>query len=265
LAFTAVRFATASVLLWLILRVTEGVQPLCRSVWWRLVALGVLGNTIYQLLFVVGLARTTATNSALIIAMMPMTVAVLAGLLGYERITSRMRWGIGLGTLGVGLVIAVRGVGFNAGTLTGDLLTLLAVFAWAGYTVWLRTIPAGVSSLRVTTITTIGGAPGLVLAGLPESLRLDWWAVPPGAWMGLVYATLLSLVVAYILWNRSVQQVGSTSTAIYMCVTPLVAVVGAWLILGERPHALQALGAVFIVAGVLLTRQSAAQAREGPA
>jgi drug/metabolite transporter (DMT)-like permease len=256
LAFTAVRFATASGLLWLILRASEGPRPVTGPVLLRLVVLGVLGNTLYQLVFIVGLARTTASNSALILAMMPMTVAVIAGVLGYEQITTRMRWGIALGTLGVVLVIAVRGVGFSAGTLSGDLLAVLAVLAWAAYTVGLRTVPAGVSSLRVTTVTTIAGAPGLVLAGLPQVTRLDWSAVPGTAWMGLVYATLLSLVVAYLLWNRSVKAVGSTRTAIYMCVTPLVAVAGAWLILDERPHPLQGLGAVFIVAGVLLTRQT---------
>jgi drug/metabolite transporter (DMT)-like permease len=39
-----------------------------------------------------------------------------------------------------------------------------------------------------------------------------------------------------------------------MCVTPLFAVIGAWVLLGERPHLLQGVGAVLIVAGVLLTR-----------
>jgi drug/metabolite transporter (DMT)-like permease len=61
-------------------------------------------------------------------------------------------------------------------------------------------------------------------------------------------------VVAYLLWNRSVKAIGGARTAIYMCLTPVVAVFGAWLLLGERPHALQAIGAVFIIVGVLLTR-----------
>jgi drug/metabolite transporter (DMT)-like permease len=61
-------------------------------------------------------------------------------------------------------------------------------------------------------------------------------------------------VVAYLLWNRSVKAVGGTRTAIYMCITPLFAVAGAWLLLGERPHPLQGVGAVLIVIGVLLTR-----------
>ena len=100
-------------------------------------------------------------------------------------------------------------------------------------------MPQGVSPLRVTTITTIAGTPGLVLVGLPGVLRLDWGAVSANAWLAVAYASVLSLVVAYLLWNRSVKAIGGTRTAIYMCLTPIVAVLGAWLLLGERPHPLQ--------------------------
>jgi drug/metabolite transporter (DMT)-like permease len=103
-------------------------------------------------------------------------------------------------------------------------------------------------------VTTIAGMPGLVLAGLPGLLVMRWGAVPPTAWAALAYATVLSLVVAYLLWNRSVKAVGGTRTAIYMCVTPLVAVGAAWVMLGEHARPLQAVGAVLIIGGVLLTR-----------
>jgi drug/metabolite transporter (DMT)-like permease len=162
--------------------------------------------------------------------------------------------GIAMGTIGVVLVIATQGVGFDVRTLPGDLLTVLAVLCWAAYTVGLRRVTSGVSPLRVTAVTTIAGTPGLVLAGLPGMVRLNWGAVKLEAWLALGYAAVLSLVVAYLLWNRSVKTVGSTRTAIYMCITPLFAVAGAWLLLGERPHPLQGVGAVLIVAGVLLTR-----------
>jgi drug/metabolite transporter (DMT)-like permease len=254
LPFTAVRFAVASLLLWLVWRALEKPQRLAGRSLWTLILLGVLGNTCYQLAFTVGLDRTAATNSALILSTVPTVVAVFAGVLGLERITSKMRWGIGIGTLGVVLVIATRGVGFNTGTLLGDVLTVLAVLCWAGYTVGLRLVPPGISSLRVTTVTTLAGTPGLILAGIPGMLRLDWAAVRPHAWAGLAYAAVLSLVLAYLLWNRSVKAVGGTRTAIYMCVTPLFAVAGAWLLLGERPHPLQGVGAALIITGVLMTR-----------
>jgi drug/metabolite transporter (DMT)-like permease len=254
LPFTAIRFIISSVLLWVVLRAVEGPVTLPSGALRLLVILGVVGNTCYQLTFTLGLARTTATNSALILSTVPTVVAVLSGALGLERITPRMRWGIALGTLGVVLVIATRGVEFNLRNLTGDLLTVLAVLFWAGYTIGLRRLPSSVSPLRVTTITAIAGTPGLVLAGLPGVLHLDWSHISLTAWLAVGYASILSLVVAYLLWNRSVKAVGGTRTAIYMCLTPLVAVLGAWLLLGERPHPLQGVGAVFIIGGVLLTR-----------
>jgi drug/metabolite transporter (DMT)-like permease len=263
LPFTAVRFVVSSLLLWLVLRTVEGPLKVSRATLKTLVVLGLLGNTCYQLAFTLGLDRTAATNSALILSTVPTVVAVFAGVLGLERITIRMRWGIALGTLGVILVIATQGAGFQTGTLLGDLLTVLAVLCWAGYTLGLRTIPAGISSLRVTTITTLAGTPGLVLAGAPGLVRLNWGAVKWSAWASLAYAAVLSLVVAYLLWNRSVKAVGGTRTAIYMCVTPLFAVTGAWLLLGERPHPLQGVGAILIVAGVLLTRAEGAEEAEG--
>jgi drug/metabolite transporter (DMT)-like permease len=259
LPFTAVRFAVASLLLWVVLRLLEEPTPVPAGDLRWLILLGVVGNTAYQLVFTVGLARTTATNSALILSTVPTVVALLAGALGLERITPRMWLGIGLGTLGVILVIATRGVGFSSSTIIGDLLSVVAVLCWASYTVGLRRVPPGLSPLRVTTITTLAGTPGLLLAGLPGLFELEWDKVNLSAWLALAYAAVLSLVVAYLLWNRSVKAVGSTRTAIYMCVTPLVAVTGAWLLLGERPHPLQGVGAVLIVAGVLLTRSERAE------
>ena len=61
--------------------------------------------------------------------------------------------------------------------MAGDLLTLGAVICWAGYTLGLRVLPPEVSPLRVTMVTTVAGTPGLVLAGLPEMLGMDWSAV----------------------------------------------------------------------------------------
>ena len=180
LPFTAVRFVIASGLLWIVVRLFEGPGALPPGATRILILLGILGNTCYQLAFTVGLNHTTATNSALILSMLPTVVAVLAGLLRLERITPRMRWGIAIGTLGVIIVIATRGVGFHSSTLLGDLMTLGAVFCWAGYTIGLRRIPPGISSLRVTTATTIAGTPGLVLAGIPGVLRLNWAEVPSG-------------------------------------------------------------------------------------
>ena len=257
LAFTGVRFALASLLLVPLVRRLEGPEPLPRGVLTRLIVLGVVGNTLYQLGFISGLDRTTASNSALILAAMPSIVALLAVALGFEPLRPKVLGGVLVATAGVVLVVAARGAGFGGTTMAGDLLTLGAVVCWAGYTLGLRVLPPEVSPLRVTMVTTVAGAPGLVLAGLPEMLGMDWSAVGWQGWAALGYATFLSLLVAYLIWNRSVKVVGPSRTVIYMCLTPLVAVATAAAFLGERPKPLQAVGAALNIGGVVLTRGAA--------
>jgi drug/metabolite transporter (DMT)-like permease len=256
LAFTAVRFAFGSVFMWLILARKEGWRLPPRATWLPLIALGVVGNTIYQLCFMTGLYRTTATNSSLILASMPTVVTVGAGLLGFERITARQKWALAIATLGVLLVVASRGIALD-GDLDGDLLMLAAVLCWASYTLGLRSLAGRVSTLALTTWTLITGTPGLVLAGIPAVRRMNWAAVSVIGWGGLAYATLLSLVVAYLLWNRGVRQIGPSRAAIFTTLTPLVATLTAIALLGERPGLLHFAGGAMIIAGVLVSRRPA--------
>jgi len=243
--------------MWLILARKEGWRLPPRATWIPLIALGVVGNTIYQLCFMTGLYRTTATNSSLILASMPTVVTVAAGMLGFEQITARQKWALFIATLGVLLVVASRGIALDGDRL-GDVLMLAAVVCWAGYTLGLRTLTGRMSTLALTTWTLITGTPGLILAGVPSVRRMDWHAVSAKGWGGLAYATLLSLVVAYLLWNRGVRQIGPSRAAIFTTLTPLVATLTAIAVLGERPGLLHLAGGVLIIAGVLVSRRPAA-------
>ena len=255
LPFTAVRFALGSVLMWLILARREGWRLPHRSTWLPLIGLGIVGNTIYQLCFMTGLYRTTATNSSLILASMPTVVTVAAGALGLEDVTLRQKGALAIATLGVMLVVASRGFTLEGGDLAGDMLMLAAVVCWATYTLGLRTLSGKMSTLALTTWTLITGTPGLLLAGLPSAVRLPWHTVSARSWAGFAYATLLSLVVAYVLWNRGVRQIGPSRAALFTTLTPLVATLTAIVVLGERPGWLHLAGGVMIITGVVVSRR----------
>lgn len=258
LAFTAIRFTIGTGLLWLILRKLEPEHDLAPGLGWSVILLGVVGNTLYQLCFITGLAATTATNTSLILSAMPTVVTVSAGVLGLEQITSRQGWALALASVGVVIVVASRGMQPGHGSWRGDLLVLAAVGCWTGYTLGLRRIAGRVSALGVTAWTMLTGTPGLVLAGLPGLARMSWKAVPASAWGGLVYSTLLSLVAAYILWSRAVHRIGASRAALYTCITPLIATAIAAAVLGERPTGWHLAGGLLIVSGVVLgTRQLA--------
>jgi len=255
LAFTAIRFAIGAALLLLLVRAIEGPQPWPRGQQlWRLIWLGVVGNTLYQLGFVFGLVRSTATNTSLIISASPAAVAVIGTLLGVERTTRRGRIGIALGILGVAVIVLARAGGpSHLAAATGDLFTVSAVLSWSIFTLGLRSLE-GLSPLRITAWTTLTGTPGIVLCALPELMTTDLTSLGGRAWAALAYSIVFSLVIGYLLWNRSVRAVGATRTAIYLCVTPVVALAIAWIWLGERATWLHAVGGAAIGAGVVMTR-----------
>jgi drug/metabolite transporter (DMT)-like permease len=191
----------------------------------------------------------------LLLATTPVMVALGGGLLGTERVTRRVVGGIALALIGITMVMSARGAALSRQTLRGDLLTLAGVGCWAIYVLGVRSMESRLSALHITALTTFMGTPGLLLAGLPGLWGLDWKQVGGWAWFGLCYSTMLALVVSYLLYNHSIQRLGSVQTTIYACATPLIATLVAWPMLGERPIPRQAIGAALIIIGVLLTRR----------
>jgi drug/metabolite transporter (DMT)-like permease len=253
--FAGIRFTLAGIVLLSLVRLREGSIAWPRGSLGRVVVLGLLGNTIYQALFMLGLERTSVANASLIVAAAPVIVAVFGTVTGIERLTAPLIGGVVLATLGVTLVVAMRGPAFGTETLVGDLAVLIATFSWAAYTLLLRKYRLGVSDLRLTALTMLTGAPGLALLGLPGFLHTDWRSVRLSAWIGVAGSTFLAIVVAYILWNRAVRQLGSARASIFSSGVPLTAMLVAWPVLGEHPRPLQIAGAVLIVGGVLLSRR----------
>jgi drug/metabolite transporter (DMT)-like permease len=253
LAFTAIRFTLGALLLAAVLRRRTGTLRLAPGMGRPMLWLGLVGNTLYQLFFIHGLARTSATNSSLILASMPTVVTVAAGLLGMETITGRRVAGLAVATVGVGAVIAARGFA-PGGDHTGDLLMLAAVFCWAAYTIGLRRMGTRMSAFDMTAWTMITGTPLLVLVAVPALLRVEWGAISGAAWAGLGYSTLLSLVAAYVLWNAAVQRLGAGRAAMVSLLTPFVATTIAMLVLHERPGLVHLAGGVLIVSGVVLAQ-----------
>ncbi|MES2125575.1 MAG: EamA family transporter [Gemmatimonadota bacterium] len=258
LAFTALRFVLATVVIWFIVRRVEGPAPLPPGTLRPLILLGVIGNTLYQVFFVEGLNRTSATKSSLILAAMPVIVIVAASLLGIEKVSTRQKIAIVLATIGVIIVVFARGGTLHGGIGTGELLLFGGVITWAAYTLMLRSWKLPISSLRLTAWTLYTGTPGLVLIGLPSLRDTDWSRVSLAGWGGTLYAALLSLIAAYILWNRGVAKLGAARTVAYNTLVPVVATVIAMVALGERPGLAHLIGGVLVVSGVLLTRKEVA-------
>ncbi|MEP6472985.1 MAG: EamA family transporter, partial [Gemmatimonadota bacterium] len=76
---------------------------------------------------------------------------------------------------------------------------------------------------------------------------------------------LISLVLAYLIWNASIRLVGSVRTSVFSAGMPVVGMILAWPLVGERPRLVQVVGSVLIVGGVLLARWTGGQRGRGAA
>ena len=256
LTFNGLRFVLASGVMVLLTRLLDGSLRVERSDWGRILFTGLIGNTLYQILFIQGLQRTTAGNSSVLVSTHPIFVALISALLGLERVTNRMWLGIVLSFGGILLVIAkgANGLSFGGETLLGDALTILAGLSWAVYVILARPLVSKYSPMRVATLTMVAGTPALLLAAIPDLLAQDWAGISLRAWGGLGYSFLFSISIAYFLYYQAMRAIGNTKTGIYVNLVPISALVTATLTLNEPIHALQILGAAIIIIGVYLAR-----------
>ena len=254
LSFNAVRFLLAAVSVGLVAWGAGAKIPARRDLL-RLSLLGVLGNTVYQLCYIEGMARTRAGNAALIMAAVPALTAVASYLLGHERLRWRDAAGLALSTGGIAIIVwgSRADVGL-AGTVAGDLLMLLAVVFWTAYTVLAKPLVDTLGP-TVTTAWTMGlGAIPLLLICAPAAAAQRWSAVTPAAWLGTAFSSLGSLVLAYLIWYRGVERLGATRTAFYSNLSPVVTLLAAWPLLGETPTPWQIVGAGGIFGSLALIR-----------
>ncbi|WP_420126866.1 DMT family transporter [Longimicrobium sp.] len=254
LAFNALRFVIASVLVWAVLRARGEVSLPERRDIPRVVALGLLGNVLYQMCFILGLDRTAAGHASLILALTPVMTAFLSMLTGHERPGPRTWGGASLSILGIALVSGASIRVEGASALVGDAILVTACVAWSVYTVGARPIVRRYGSVRTTAWTLWCGAVGLVALGTPALLRQDWQAVSAEAWAALVFSATFAIGLAYLIWYRGVERIGNTRTAIFSNLTPVVALFAGVVLLHEKPSALALVGAALTLGGVMVVR-----------
>jgi drug/metabolite transporter (DMT)-like permease len=254
LAFTGLRVAMAAVVLAAIAVASKSPWPGKRD-FVILLLIGVLGHGLYQFLFVEGLSRTRAGHAALIVAAAPAFIMVASRIRGIEPIRRNMLIGIALSVVGVALIISDSAQSpHGQATLAGSLLMVAAVMTWTTFTVLLQPYTLVFSPLKLSAITMIGGLLPLLVVSGPALVATQWTAIPLSAWAAVFYASIVSMVIAYLFWYRGIKLLGPTRTSVYSNIQPVIALAIAYMFLNEVPTLWQTIGATTIISGVLFTR-----------
>jgi drug/metabolite transporter (DMT)-like permease len=222
----------------------------------RVAFMGVVGFALAFALGNWGLARSTASNAALLITVEPTTLLVLAPLLLGERLSGRETLGAVLTLLGA-VVVVVDGVpGLTRSLMPhwrGDLLLILSGVAYAAYSLLGQGVLTRHPVARVTAHSVVWGAVSIAPLAAHE-----WHAGPPPAWtatavVGTLYLGVVITALGYAVWNWCLERVGAARVAAFVNVQPLAgALLGVWW-LHEPLTPFLVGGGLLIVAGLHLT------------
>jgi len=229
--------------------------PLLLRHWKWVLPMGAIASAIFQSMVYLGLQSTTALNGALIIALVPVVVVMIAALVLGDRIRSRQGLGILLSLVGA-VVVIVRGERSVLRTLSfnpGDLWILAAVPIWSLYTVLLKRWPAGLHRMSfLAAIALIG-----VILQFPF-FAWEWTTgrhmlVTPASIAAIAYTALFASFLAFVFYNRAMERTTPAVAGLFHHLHPAFTALLGIAFLGERVGWYHALGVSLIVLGLYLT------------
>lgn len=246
-----------------------------RQAWGFVVVGGLLTIGLFNICVALAQLSTSTARAAVLTFTMPMVSAVLAWALLGERLDRRGLAALALGGAGVAVLAwpvlrpwlevgaapaasAAAGAGPAAPgaarpALAGLLLPLTAALCWSLGTVATKRWPPVGDRLVLTAWQLLVGAAltgaGAWLLGEQVPPAATW---PARVWVALAFHVLVATMVAYVLWYRLLSELSATVSSLTTLAVPVVGVLGAMVLVGDRPSGADWLGFALVLGGAAL-------------
>ncbi len=257
MSFNAFRFILATGFMYVMLLRSGQKLTVHKGDWPKLIGLGLLGNLTYQCLFIVGISYTFAANAAVMLGTIPVWIAVIGRIFFKQPLNIYTAGGVVAAFTGIYFIMEGSAAGFTleSENVVGDLIILLAASVFGLYTLFSKRMLARYTPIQFTTLMMFTGGTALIIAGIPWMIQLDYAQVSGAAWGGTIYSGLLSIGMAYVIWNYGVSHVGPVRTSTFQNLVPVFGLLFGILLLNEPLSFLQYIGSAFVVGGIVLARK----------
>ena len=224
--------------------------PISKSIWIRLILIGVSSYSIANGALFWGLKFVPATTGSFMLSLVPILVLAGGALFLQEKPT---RWQV----LGVSISFLGSGLFFSTGLLPGEprgmFIISLGLFGFMAFSLLGRSIARDrqLDPLRLTTLPLlIGGVLSFFLAiiveGIPHlsgaSIRIVFWLA------------VINTALGYLLYNHALQELTALEVNMILNLSPFFTALLGWIFLGERIALIQLAGMLIMITGVILVQ-----------
>ncbi|HEV3153616.1 MAG TPA: DMT family transporter [Candidatus Baltobacteraceae bacterium] len=252
LAFTGLRFVLMTPLAFALAGALGERVRIYREDLPLLLACGACGYGVYQYLWVIGLAHTTAFASALLASMAPVITLAIVAFARTERVRSG-RW--------AGALLALFGVavfeGLFARRITfriGDALTLGSAGIFAVFNVLSARLVGRYTPVALVAISMAIGTLMILPGAIPRMIAQDWRHVGALDWAILGYATIFPIVLTYPVWSYAISQIGAGRVSMFQFGVPVLTGFLSIPLLHARIDPHEILGAAICIAGMAISQ-----------
>jgi drug/metabolite transporter (DMT)-like permease len=251
--FAFYRFVISAVILLLINWYRKNQPRIEKKDYLKIIGLGFLIIFLNQATYLYGQKLTASGHGALLFATVPLWIF----LGGWIRLKEKFLWrraiGVGMGLIGVFFIITTGSIEISKEYLLGDLIILVAVLAWALYTVLGKPLVLKYGAFRTTAYALASGSALYFPFGLYRAITFEYTPVRVGAWISLIYVALGVSIAAYVLWYWLLKRMEASRLAVFHNIQPIVASAVAFIFLGEPVTRSFVLGGAIVLIGVLVT------------
>lgn len=219
--------------------------PSSRRVRAAVVVWGVGWFAAYTIVLNASEVMIDAATAAMLVNIAPLIVAVVSGVLFGEGVSRRLLVGIAVAFGGIVLIAAATSTGRMA--VSGVVLGVVAALLYAGSVLAQKQLLNRVESTPMTVVGILAGAAACLPWG-PELLR-EVADVPAGFVAAVIYMGIFPTAIAFLLWGYALTRTPAGALTSSSLIVPGLTVVMAWVLLGETPPPLAAVGGVLCLAG----------------
>ncbi|MFB4164477.1 DMT family transporter [Alteribacillus sp. JSM 102045] len=245
------------------LRQARQYQHVFLKEWKPLLGLALTGVAFFNSFIYASLQFTSSTNVAIMESAIPV-VTILFSMIFLKEKLAGVQWvGVILSVGGAIWVITegswqvVRDLAFNI----GDVIMIAAILTWVAYSILVKfhmmKFPVYGSLLVMLAIANavlfpIAVIEWVVIDGFPAVFQINHA-------LGLLYLGIFPSLIALLLWNKGVEEVGPSQASVFLNLLPVFTIIGSLLFLGENVTLIEMIGALLVISGVLLTTKTKAE------